>query len=64
MHKEGRGMADNRNEYRCLFCGKQNAEVRRLIAGPKGAFICNECVTRAAAILAEEEVAPATAPHP
>jgi ATP-dependent Clp protease ATP-binding subunit ClpX len=48
-------MAENRNEYRCLFCGKHNDEVRRMIAGPKGAFICSECVALASAIIAKEE---------
>ncbi len=41
--------------YRCSFCGKGNADVRRLIAGPNGVFICNECVATCNAILAEEE---------
>ena len=33
-----------RKLHRCSFCGKSQAEVERLIAGPS-AFICNECVT-------------------
>ena len=28
----------------CSFCRRQADEVRRLIAGPNGIFICNECV--------------------
>lgn len=28
----------------CSFCGKSEAEVRSLVAGPKGVAICNECV--------------------
>lgn len=28
----------------CSFCGKGNREVRSLIAGQEGIFICNECV--------------------
>ncbi len=48
-------MAGIQSEYRCLFCGKHNDEVRRLIAGPMGAFICNECVAKASDILAKEE---------
>ncbi len=31
------------NELRCSFCGKSQAEVKRLIAGPS-VYICNECV--------------------
>jgi ATP-dependent Clp protease ATP-binding subunit ClpX len=29
---------------RCSFCSRGEAEVLRLIAGPEGVFICNECV--------------------
>ena len=32
------------NLYICSFCGKNHAEVRKLIAGP-GVNICNNCVT-------------------
>lgn len=41
--------------YRCSFCGKSNKEVKRLIAGPKGVFICDECVRLCNEILAKEE---------
>ena len=30
--------------HRCSFCGRGQGEVRRLIAGPEGIFICNDCV--------------------
>ncbi len=33
-----------KNEQRCSFCGKSKEEVRRLIAGPGGVFICDDCV--------------------
>jgi hypothetical protein len=36
----------------CSFCGKSNAEVDRLVAGP-GVHICNECTGLAEAILDE-----------
>jgi len=29
---------------RCSFCSRGESEVQRLIAGPEGVFICNECV--------------------
>lgn len=29
---------------RCSFCNRSEADVQRLIAGPEGVFICNECV--------------------
>ncbi len=28
---------------RCSFCGKSEDQVRRIIAGPDGVFICDEC---------------------
>ena len=43
-------------ERRCSFCGKSDAEVDRLVAGP-GAYICNDCVGRAEQLLAKERVA-------
>ena len=38
----------------CSFCGKTQAEVTKLIAGPS-AFICNECVRLCSEIIAEEQ---------
>ena len=32
------------NQLRCSFCGKTQDEVGKLIAGPGGVYICNECV--------------------
>lgn len=37
----------------CSFCGKTEAEVERLIAGP-GVYICNECVEVCVEFLAQE----------
>jgi DNA-binding transcriptional MerR regulator len=37
--------------YTCSFCGKPNAEVARMIAGPKGVYICNECVSKCNEVL-------------
>src|SRR5438132_10615588 len=31
-------------QYRCSFCGKSQEDVRRLMAGPDGVYICDECV--------------------
>ncbi len=41
-------------EPRCSFCGKDRAEVHRLIEGPNDVYICDECVLLGAEILAEE----------
>jgi len=40
--------------YRCSFCGKSQDEVDRLIAGPNGVFICDECVGLCGEIIVEE----------
>ncbi|EEP29011.1 ATP-dependent Clp protease, ATP-binding subunit ClpX [Shuttleworthella satelles DSM 14600] len=41
-------------EVRCSFCGKTQSEVRKLIAGPNGAYICDECVDICAEIIDED----------
>ena len=42
------------DEIRCSFCGKSQGQVRKLIAGPKGAYICDECVDICGEISEEE----------
>lgn len=39
---------------RCSFCNKTQAQVRKLIAGPNGAYICDECIDVCAEIIEEE----------
>ena len=39
----------------CSFCGKSADMARRLIAGPRDVFICDECVEVCRKILVEEE---------
>lgn len=41
-------------KIRCSFCHKSEDQVRKLIAGPDGAFICDECVGICGEILEEE----------
>ena len=41
---------------RCSFCGKDRSEVKRLIEGADGVYICDGCVLLGAEILAEEGV--------
>lgn len=41
-------------KFRCSFCGKSQDQVRKLIAGPNGAYICDECVDICAEIIEEE----------
>ncbi|WP_296207486.1 ATP-dependent protease ATP-binding subunit ClpX [Gilliamella sp.] len=38
----------------CTFCGKNEHEVRKLIAGPSSIYICNECIGLCNDILKEE----------
>ena len=49
-------MAGKKGEdiVRCSFCGKTQAQVRKLIAGPNGAYICDECIEVCAEIVEEE----------
>ncbi|MBR0171896.1 MAG: ATP-dependent Clp protease ATP-binding subunit ClpX [Lachnospiraceae bacterium] len=41
-------------EIRCSFCNKTQDQVRKLIAGPGGVYICDECVDICADIIEEE----------
>ena len=42
------------NSIRCSFCNKTQGQVRKLIAGPAGVYICDECVDICSDILEEE----------
>ncbi|HEX2351100.1 MAG TPA: ATP-dependent Clp protease ATP-binding subunit ClpX [Ktedonobacterales bacterium] len=44
-----------RMTYRCSFCGKSQDLVQRLIAGPGGVYICDECVDLCREIIEEEQ---------
>ena len=44
----------NENKVRCSFCGKTQDQVRKLIAGPGGIYICDECVDICADIIEDE----------
>ncbi len=52
-------MANNtkgtRMTYRCSFCGKSQDQVQRLIAGPGGVYICDECIDLCREIIEEEQ---------
>ena len=41
---------------RCSFCGKAEGQVAKMIAGPSGLFICNECVDLCKEIIDEEDI--------
>ena len=41
-------------KIKCSFCGKPQDAVRKLIAGPDGIFICDECISLCSEIIEEE----------
>jgi alkylhydroperoxidase/carboxymuconolactone decarboxylase family protein YurZ len=51
------------HKYQCTFCGKSQEQVHRLIAGPGGVYICNECIDLCREII-EEEQAHTPSPKP
>ena len=42
------------NKIRCSFCGKSQEQVKKLIAGPEGVFICDECIEVCMEIVEDE----------
>lgn len=49
-------MSSNKDKNPCCsFCGKSKEEVKKLISGPPGVFVCNECVKLCNDIIKEED---------
>ena len=44
----------NGEKIRCSFCNKTEDQVRKLIAGPNGVYICDECIEICSEIVEEE----------
>ncbi|WP_410506217.1 ATP-dependent Clp protease ATP-binding subunit ClpX [Haloimpatiens sp. FM7315] len=44
---------DDKKQLKCSFCGKDQDQVRRLIAGP-GVYICDECIELCSEIITDE----------
>ncbi len=42
--------------YKCNFCGRTQTQVKKLIAGPKGVYICDNCVELAHSIINTEKL--------
>ncbi len=42
------------DKIRCSFCGKTQEQARKLIAGPNGAYICDDCIDICAEIIEDE----------
>ena len=47
----GRGIDE---KLRCSFCNKTQDQVKKLISGPNGIYICDQCVSICSDILDEE----------
>ena len=45
--------SDNK-QFRCSFCNKTQDQVRKLVAGPKGVYICDECIEVCTEIMEDE----------
>ena len=45
---------DSSKQFRCSFCNKTQDQVRKLVAGPKGVYICDECIEVCAEIMEDE----------
>ena len=56
LERKQKDMADKVREgkVRCSFCHKTEDQVRKLIAGPDGAYICDECIGICSEIMEEE----------
>ena len=42
------------DKIKCSFCGKSQDQVRKMVAGPKGIYICDDCVEICNEIVTEE----------
>jgi ATP-dependent Clp protease ATP-binding subunit ClpX len=58
------GSRSTRLQYHCSFCGKNQDQVKRLIAGPGAVYICDECVELCREIIHEESSGPAKTKAP
>ena len=43
-----------KKDIKCSFCGKTQEQVKKLIAGPEGVFICDECIEVCMEIVEDE----------
>ncbi|NWH06322.1 ATP-dependent Clp protease ATP-binding subunit ClpX [Desulfobacter latus] len=53
---------DTNDQFFCSFCGKNQREVKKLIAGPS-VYICNECIKLCSEIIEDEEKESAVEPE-
>ena len=48
------GRVEDKKVPRCSFCNKTQAQVGKMIAGPNGVYICDQCVDVCVEIIEEE----------
>ena len=48
-------MKDNNEQLFCSFCGKPKELTKRLIAGPNGIYICDECIEVCRDVMKEDD---------
>ncbi len=48
-------MSKDKDQLFCSFCGKPKELVKRLIAGPNGIYICDECIEVCREVMREDE---------
>ncbi len=51
-----------KEELYCAFCGKPKEQAKRLIAGPSGVYICDECIEICKEVLEEDQLKSFSAP--
>lgn len=49
-------MMFTRNSLYCSFCGKPAGDKRKVVAGPQGIYICDQCVAVCNAVLEEQAI--------
>ncbi len=54
MAKKRKTFYDEEDMIFCSFCGRLRQEVNKLLAGPDGVFICDECIGICNKIMIEE----------
>ncbi len=47
--------SDSNNHLFCSFCGKPKEAVKRLVAGPNGVYICDECIEICREVMLEDD---------
>ena len=49
-------MKETQEQMHCSFCGKPKELTKRLVAGPNGVYICDECIEVCREVMKEESI--------